>query len=106
MWPQERRQDFSPLTEIMLNIILNDIFSHFDSPSVESQFYSEECAVMVCGVKGLCVCVQDCLKLFSKEERLTDSNRFYCRHCKTHRDAIKKMQIWKVPPILLVHLKR
>lgn len=50
--------------------------------------------------------LQDCLKLFSKEERLTDSNRFYCRHCKTHRDAIKKMQIWKVPPILLVHLKR
>uniref|UniRef100_A0A8C1GU40 ubiquitinyl hydrolase 1 n=1 Tax=Cyprinus carpio TaxID=7962 RepID=A0A8C1GU40_CYPCA len=50
--------------------------------------------------------LQDCLKLFSKEERLTDSNRFYCSHCKTHRDAIKKMQIWKVPPILLVHLKR
>ncbi|XP_052387218.1 ubiquitin carboxyl-terminal hydrolase 8-like [Carassius gibelio] len=52
------------------------------------------------------VFVQDCLKLFSKEERLTDSNRFYCRRCKTHRDAIKKMQIWKLPPILLVHLKR
>lgn len=50
--------------------------------------------------------LQDCLKLFSKEERLTDSNRFYCSHCKTHRDAIKKMQIWKLPPILLVHLKR
>uniref|UniRef100_A0A673GZD5 Ubiquitin carboxyl-terminal hydrolase n=1 Tax=Sinocyclocheilus rhinocerous TaxID=307959 RepID=A0A673GZD5_9TELE len=50
--------------------------------------------------------LQDCLKLFSKEERLTANNRFYCRHCKTHRDAIKKMQIWKVPPILLVHLKR
>nr|XP_055030276.1 ubiquitin carboxyl-terminal hydrolase 8 isoform X2 [Misgurnus anguillicaudatus] len=50
--------------------------------------------------------LQDCLKLFSKEERLTDSNRFYCRRCKTHRDAIKKMQIWKVPPILLIHLKR
>lgn len=50
--------------------------------------------------------LQDCLKLFHKEERLTDSNRFYCRHCKTHRDAIKKMQIWKLPPILLVHLKR
>lgn len=50
--------------------------------------------------------LQDCLKLFHKEERLTDGNRFYCRHCKTHRDAIKRMQIWKLPPILLVHLKR
>ncbi|TRZ01985.1 hypothetical protein DNTS_024159 [Danionella cerebrum] len=50
--------------------------------------------------------LQDCLKLFHKEERLTDGNRFYCRHCKTHRDAIKRMQIWKLPPILLVHFKR
>nr|XP_023672879.1 ubiquitin carboxyl-terminal hydrolase 8-like isoform X2 [Paramormyrops kingsleyae]XP_023672880.1 ubiquitin carboxyl-terminal hydrolase 8-like isoform X2 [Paramormyrops kingsleyae] len=50
--------------------------------------------------------LQDCLKLFSKEEKLTDSNRVLCRQCKVHRDATKKLEIWKVPPILLVHLKR
>ncbi|KAJ8247831.1 hypothetical protein GJAV_G00251020 [Gymnothorax javanicus] len=50
--------------------------------------------------------LQDCLKLFSKEERLTDNNRVFCRHCKTHRDSTKKLEIWKVPPILLVHFKR
>uniref|UniRef100_A0A8C9UA76 Ubiquitin carboxyl-terminal hydrolase 8 n=1 Tax=Scleropages formosus TaxID=113540 RepID=A0A8C9UA76_SCLFO len=50
--------------------------------------------------------LQDCLKLFSKEEKLTDSNRVFCRHCKAHRDSTKKLEIWKVPPILLVHLKR
>ncbi|XP_061100881.1 ubiquitin carboxyl-terminal hydrolase 8-like [Conger conger] len=50
--------------------------------------------------------LQDCLKLFSKEERLTDNNKVFCRHCKTHRDSTKKLEIWKVPPILLVHLKR
>ncbi|XP_035252166.1 ubiquitin carboxyl-terminal hydrolase 8-like isoform X1 [Anguilla anguilla] len=50
--------------------------------------------------------LQDCLKLFSKEEKLTDNNRVFCRHCKALRDSAKKLEIWKVPPILLVHLKR
>ncbi|XP_029947823.1 ubiquitin carboxyl-terminal hydrolase 8 [Salarias fasciatus] len=50
--------------------------------------------------------LQDCLRLFSKEERLTDNNKVFCRHCKAHRDSTKKLEIWKVPPILLVHLKR
>ncbi|XP_051919674.1 ubiquitin carboxyl-terminal hydrolase 8 [Hippocampus zosterae] len=50
--------------------------------------------------------LQDCLRLFSKEERLTDNNKVFCRHCKSHRDSTKKLEIWKVPPILLVHLKR
>uniref|UniRef100_A0A8C6TVK4 ubiquitinyl hydrolase 1 n=2 Tax=Neogobius melanostomus TaxID=47308 RepID=A0A8C6TVK4_9GOBI len=50
--------------------------------------------------------LQDCLRLFSKEERLTDNNKVFCRHCKAHRDSTKKLEIWKVPPIVLVHLKR
>ncbi|XP_056269059.1 ubiquitin carboxyl-terminal hydrolase 8 [Pseudoliparis swirei] len=50
--------------------------------------------------------LQDCLRLFSKEEKLTDNNKVFCRHCKAHRDSTKKLEIWKVPPIVLVHLKR
>lgn len=54
-------------------------------------------------IASLC---QDCLRLFSKEEKLTDNNKVFCRHCKAHRDSTKKLEIWKVPPIVLVHLKR
>ncbi|XP_075064034.1 ubiquitin carboxyl-terminal hydrolase 8 [Mixophyes fleayi] len=50
--------------------------------------------------------LQDCLKSFSKEEKLTDNNRFYCSNCKSRRDSMKKIEIWKLPPVLLVHLKR
>lgn len=50
--------------------------------------------------------LQDCLKSFSKEEKLTDNNRVYCSNCKTRRDSTKKIEIWKLPPVLLVHLKR
>ncbi|XP_072255207.1 ubiquitin carboxyl-terminal hydrolase 8 [Pyxicephalus adspersus] len=50
--------------------------------------------------------LQECLKSFSKEEKLTDNNRVYCSNCKTRRDSTKKIEIWKLPPVLLVHLKR
>ena len=30
----------------------------------------------------------------------------YCSSCKEHRRAIKKMQFWKLPDILVLHLKR
>ncbi|MCJ8733015.1 hypothetical protein PDJAM_G00217970 [Pangasius djambal] len=50
--------------------------------------------------------LQECLKLFSKEEKLTDNNKVFCPHCKAQREFTKKLEIWKVPPILLVHLKR
>lgn len=50
--------------------------------------------------------LQDCLRLFSKEEKLTDNNRFYCSHCRARRDSLKKIEIWKLPLVLLVHLKR
>uniref|UniRef100_A0A2K6M4F9 Ubiquitin carboxyl-terminal hydrolase 8 n=1 Tax=Rhinopithecus bieti TaxID=61621 RepID=A0A2K6M4F9_RHIBE len=46
--------------------------------------------------------LQDCLRLFSKEEKLTDNNRFYCSHCRARRDSLKKIEIWKLPPVLLV----
>ncbi|KAM9480952.1 ubiquitin carboxyl-terminal hydrolase 8 isoform 1-T5 [Clarias gariepinus] len=50
--------------------------------------------------------LQECLKLFSKEEKLTDGDKVYCPHCKAQREFTKKLEIWKLPPILLVHLKR
>lgn len=49
----------------------------------------------------------DCLKLFSKKERLGSEDPWYCPKCKEHRQASKKMDIWKLPSnILVVHLKR
>lgn len=30
----------------------------------------------------------------------------YCPHCKQHQQATKKLDLWSVPPVLVVHLKR
>ena len=47
-----------------------------------------------------------CLKSFTKEEELGEDELYYCSKCKKHRLAAKKLEIWKLPPILVIHLKR
>ncbi|XP_033625203.1 ubiquitin carboxyl-terminal hydrolase 8-like [Asterias rubens] len=50
--------------------------------------------------------LQQCLKKFSTEEKLTGDNATYCSQCKTNRESSKTILIWKLPRILLIHLKR
>lgn len=45
-----------------------------------------------------------CLRAFTTEEKLEE--HYHCSHCKGRQPATKKLQIWKLPPILIVHLKR
>lgn len=53
-----------------------------------------------------CRTLQDCMELYLTTEVLRGSNQWYCEKCKTHRDATKKIDLWILPPILIVHLKR
>lgn len=50
--------------------------------------------------------LHDCIKLFTKSEKIDGENQWYCSKCKAHRSAVKTLEIWSLPPILLFHLKR
>lgn len=50
--------------------------------------------------------LEDCLNLYLEEENLTGDNQWYCEKCKEHTDATKKTDLWVLPPILIIHLKR
>ena len=50
--------------------------------------------------------LQSCLHEFTTAETLTDDERWYCSKCKKFRDATKKIDLWKLPPVLIIHLKR
>ena len=52
------------------------------------------------------VTIDDCFEEFKKPEILDEQNMWYCNKCKTHVQATKKIEIYKVPPILVVSLKR
>jgi len=49
----------------------------------------------------------DCLKkLFTTKEKLSPNDPWFCPKCKKHREATKELNLWKLPEILIVHLKR
>jgi ubiquitin carboxyl-terminal hydrolase 4/11 len=49
---------------------------------------------------------QDCLDEFTREEQLGEDDLWYCPQCKKHQQATKKFDLWSVPDVLVVHLKR
>lgn len=53
-----------------------------------------------------CQSIEDCINIYLQEETLTGMNQWYCSKCKEHRDATKKTDLWILPPVLIVHLKR
>jgi len=50
--------------------------------------------------------LQECLAEYSKREYLDGQNKWYCEKCKKHQPAVKKIDIWKLPSILIVCFKR
>ena len=50
--------------------------------------------------------IYDSIELFNKEEYLEGDNQWYCNKCKQHRNAIKKIEIFKTPLYLIIQLKR
>jgi hypothetical protein len=52
------------------------------------------------------ISLDDCLDEFTREELLGEDDLWYCPRCKKHQQATKQFHIWKVPDVLVVHLKR
>eukprot|EP01087_Luapelamoeba_hula_P004534 TRINITY_DN1447_c0_g2_i5.p1 TRINITY_DN1447_c0_g2~~TRINITY_DN1447_c0_g2_i5.p1 ORF type:complete len:925 (+),score=112.97 TRINITY_DN1447_c0_g2_i5:99-2873(+) len=54
----------------------------------------------------LVVSLHDCLDLYTREELLEESDKWHCNVCNCYRTAQKRIQIWRAPPVLIIHLKR
>ncbi|KAL8501040.1 hypothetical protein ACS0TY_020567 [Phlomoides rotata] len=52
------------------------------------------------------VSLYKCLEAFLKEEPLGPDDMWYCPVCKKHCQAGKKLDLWRLPEILVIHLKR
>lgn len=52
------------------------------------------------------VSLDQCFETFTKPERLDEHNMWYCSNCKDHVRALKTMELYRLPNILMVHLKR
>ncbi|GAA5867708.1 hypothetical protein JCM1840_006666 [Sporobolomyces johnsonii] len=52
------------------------------------------------------VTLMSCLEAFVRDEILDKDDAWFCPRCKKNRKATKKLSLSKLPPILVIHLKR
>ena len=52
------------------------------------------------------VSLMACFEAFLQPEQLSEDDSWYCPHCKEHVQADKKLDLWHLPEVLVVHLKR
>lgn len=57
-------------------------------------------------ISSRCNTLDDCLELYCEEELLEGDEMWYCPKCEAHVEATKKIDLWMLPPILIIHLKR
>jgi len=50
-----------------------------------------------------CITLEECLDSFAKEEKIPEA---YCSKCKEFRVQTKRMSLWRLPPVMIIHLKR
>ena len=50
--------------------------------------------------------VKDCFRYFLEQEVLDDANKWHCSKCSQFVCAAKKIDIWSVPDVLVIQLKR
>lgn len=86
--------------EKQLHLDVHSILDSLNSRSkaVESHQYSR--------LRYTNASLKHCIDLFTEEEHLSGMELWYCPKCKEHRHATKKMDLWRLPNILILHLKR
>ena len=52
------------------------------------------------------ITLYNCLNLFTETEKLGKDDAWYCPECKEFVQATKKFDLWKLPRVLVIHLKR
>ena len=57
-------------------------------------------------VKSQALTIQECLTHSSLPEKLDADNEVYCGKCRKHVQADKQMGIYRLPKVLILHLKR
>uniref|UniRef100_A0A8C1GHY2 Ubiquitin carboxyl-terminal hydrolase n=2 Tax=Cyprinus carpio TaxID=7962 RepID=A0A8C1GHY2_CYPCA len=72
----------------------------------EAEAYDKHDSMLHAQKKKTTVALRECIELFTTMETLGEHDPWYCPTCKKHQQATKKFDLWSLPRILVVHLKR
>ena len=94
-----------PSRDLVLNLVLNS-----ECPLMAIEKLTKQLNLCIIGkgdaVAKKGVTLYDCLDSFSKEEQLDQTNLWHCSKCSKEVRAVKHMTLCRLPPILVIHLKR
>ena len=76
------------------------------SPPASTSASSSSAASLLPSMSRKRLDIYDCLQAFTREEVLRKSESWYCSNCKAHQQATKRIDLWRSPDILVLHLKR
>lgn len=62
--------------------------------------------VAKCPSEATAVSLKECFGLYTKAEKLGDGDAWFCPECKRKQEVVKKMGLWSLPDVLIIHLKR
>ena len=48
------------------------------------------------------ISLDSCIRAFSREELLSGTDQWYCSKCKEQRDILKKLELYRLPRILII----
>ena len=57
-------------------------------------------------IEATTVSLQECFDLYTKAETLGQGNAWFCAACNRKQEVVKRMGLWSVPDVLVIHLKR
>ncbi|KAL0867476.1 hypothetical protein ABMA27_008262 [Loxostege sticticalis] len=77
---------------------------HLRYQSTREKAWIEHPSVGECGAAAAAIDLASCLRAFTSDERLEQP--YHCLGCRSHQPASKKLQLWRAPPVLIIHLKR
>ncbi|XP_052739167.1 ubiquitin carboxyl-terminal hydrolase 32 isoform X3 [Bicyclus anynana] len=104
-----RRLDINALRNVrgrvMLAIDWDPTALHLRYQSTREKAWIEHGSVGECeAAASRPIDLASCLRAFTSEESL--EQRYHCAACRSAQPATKKLQIWRLPPIIIIHLKR
>lgn len=99
-WNQYKLRDYSFLVEVFVGQIVSTLTClTCDEVSTVFESFWDLSVPVANSVEG-------CLEKFVKDEVLDGDERPKCEKCKTRRKMRKQYKLWRLPEILIVHLKR
>ncbi|CAF2949822.1 unnamed protein product [Rotaria sp. Silwood2] len=117
--------EFTKNTQQDCNEFLLSLFNNIDEPSILSEIFRfqikrvSQCGkcklpyslcepqyILECPVSETNGELSDCLNNYCKKECLTGNNAYFCESCNSKQSRETKMEIFSVPNVLLISLKR